>query len=645
MDAASKARKSPAGRAAGSSEEQRKFRPAALRLVGGGLLLVLLVCAVYAPVYDAGYIWDDDDYVTENPNLRTGEGLERIWLQPSSLPQYYPLVHTSFWLEYRLWKLEPFGYHLVNVLLHGLNALLLWIVLLRLRVPGAFWAALLFALHPVQVESVAWITERKNVLSGAFFLLALLAYLRFALPERGSPTGERPGRPGRYWLLAFVLFVAALLSKSVTVSLPAVLLLILWWKQGRLGLRDLVPLLPLFAVGLGMASVTVWLERHHVGAMGVEWSFSLLERCLIAGRALWFYALKLFWPAPLIFNYPRWEIDAAQPLAYLYPAGVLVVLAALWGARQRLGRGPLVAVCLFAGMLLPALGFFDIYPMRYSFVADHFQYLASIGLIVLLVGALFSTPALQRGPEGGASSIVLAALCCGAALLSFQQSRIYADAETLWLDTVQKNPQSWMAYYHLGWLNNRAGNWSAAEDFYRKAIDHSRPPNRHHAMAMNNLAMVLARKGDPDQAEAFYRRALAVAPDFATALNNLGSLLRDRQRCDEALAQLDRAVQIDGTQADYHNNRGSSLACLGRLDAAEQAFLLALSLDPDNPAAHYNLANVYGRAGRYPEAERHLDEVVRIGIADPSRLRSVAAAYRRLQRPEKAAALLQRLQQ
>ncbi|MHC4920438.1 MAG: hypothetical protein ACYTKC_12690, partial [Planctomycetota bacterium] len=350
----------------------------------------------YTPaIFQGGFIWDDDDYVQKNEVLRTGEGLALIWTEPMSIPQWYPLVHTTFWVEFQWWGLNPLGYHLTNVLIHIASTVLLFFVLRRLAVPGALLAAAVFGLHPVMVESVAWITERKNVLSLFCYLAALLCYLRFerldtadrdtADPNATAPPGPRPWK---YHALALVLFACALLSKTVTCSMPAVVLLLIYWKRGRIRWPELWPTLPLFAVAVPLALYTAHLEEVRVGAVGPEWDLSLAERVLVAGRAIWFYAHKLVWPGELVFIYERWQLDAGATWQWVFPVGVVVALVGLFLRRHRIGRGPVVAACIFCGTLTPALGFFSVYPMRYSFVADHFQYHASIALIALLTAAL-----------------------------------------------------------------------------------------------------------------------------------------------------------------------------------------------------------------------------------------------------------------
>jgi len=429
----------------------------------GACGLVLLVLAAYAPVWRAGYIWDDDAHIINNSTLHNLPGLRRIWLQPHATPQYYPLVHTTFWCEYHLWGLHPLGYHLTNVLLHAANALLLWCLLRRLGLPGAWWIAGLFALHPVHVESVAWVTERKNVLSAFCYLLSFLAWLRCWPAEESRPRQARP-RAALHWIfygLSLLLFLCALLSKTVTCSLPVMFLLVRWWKQGRVSRGYALAIVPFLALGLPLALHTVSLEKYHVGAIGEEWSWSYAERALIAGRALWFYAGKLLFPWRLTFMYPRWQISGTAWWQYLFPAGVLAVLTALYVWRRRLGRGPLVAVLFFIVTLVPALGFFNVYPMRYSFVADHFQYLASVGLLVLAGAA--SHAVLARMSSSGRGLVCGLGLTC-LGVLTWQQARVYRDTLTLWNDTLAKNPNCWMAYNNRGVARLKLGQAEEALD-------------------------------------------------------------------------------------------------------------------------------------------------------------------------------------
>ena len=525
------------------------------------LLLVAAVILVYQPVWHAGFIWDDNDYVTENRTLRDLDGLRQLWFKVGATPQYYPLVHTTFWLEYHVWGLNPSGFHLVNVLLHATGALLLWGVLKRLQLPGAWLAAAIFALHPVQVESVAWITERKNVLSGVFYFAAALAYLRFF--ER-SDAGERGLRRWGGYILALVLFAAAMLSKTVTCSLPAALLLVRWWKKGRLHAGDILPLAPFFIIGGGLAWLTVHMERNTVGASGPDWSLSLLERCLIAGRALWFYAGKLVWPARLTFVYPRWEVSTAMGWQWLFPFTALAVVAVLWFGRKRIGRGPLVAVLFFAGTLLPALGFINVYPMRFSFVADHFQYLASVGLITLGAAGLY-----RLGPRQG-----LAVWPLALAVLAWQQAHLYRDLETLWRDTLARNPACWIAH--------------------------------------NNLGRLLLNTGRGDEAMVHFRQTFQIKPDYADAYYNLGTALAGKGQLQEATSCFEKALRINPDLAQAHYNLATALVRLDRPEEAAEQYRSVLRRQPDFTEAHFQLALTLSRLGRAKEAAAQYRQVLKL---------------------------------
>jgi tetratricopeptide (TPR) repeat protein len=509
---------------------------------GPAAALVVLAALAYGPVLRAGFVWDDDVLVTKNALLRGWDGLAAIWLRPGSTLQYYPLTFTSWWAQYHAWGLVPVGYHVVNVVLHGTSAAVLWLVLLHLGIPGAWTAAAVFALHPVHVESVAWVSELKNVQSGLFYLLAALAYLRWALPDDAAPRA-------RLYALSLVCFSCALLSKTVTCTLPAALALVVWWKSGRVSRRQALGLVPLVAVGALAASVTAWLERHYVGAAGEEWTLSFPARCLVAGRALWFYAAKLVWPSGLSFVYTRWTIDPSVGWQWIFPLAAVAVVVVLAVLARRVGRGPLVAVLLFVVTLAPALGFADVYPMRYSFVADHFQYLASIALIAPLVA--LGTMTIRRIAPA-AERPVAAVLVVALAILVSRQARVYETPEALWRATLAHTPSAWMAH--------------------------------------NNLGLVLEESKRLDEAAEHFREAIRLRPAYAEALYNLGNVLAAQGRLAEAAEQYGRALALDDRFAVVHNNLGNVLVMLGRVAEGRRHYVRALELDPGYTAARENLA-------------------------------------------------------
>jgi len=608
------------------------------------LALFGLLVAAYIPSLRGGFIWDDDGYVTANQTLRTLAGLWRIWFDPSATPQYYPLVHTTFWFEYHIWGLHAFGYHAVNLGLHATSAVLLYCLLTRLELPGAWIAAAIFALHPVEVESVAWITECKNVLSTMFYLGASLAFLRFASVESaGGPERRR----WSCYFLSLILFVAALFSKSVTCSLPAAMLLVAWWKGGRLRWNDIWPLAPFFMLGAGSGLATAWLEKHHVKAEGADWSLNLIERVLIAGRAMWFYAAKLVWPAHLTFSYPRWHIDAGVWWQWLFPAGALGVVRVLWAARNRIGRGPLAAVLFFIGTLGPALGFVNIYPMRYTFVADHYQYLAGIGLIALCgVG-------LNRIPRW-VVSLLLATL----AGLTWQQGHIYRNIETLWQDTLTKNPESWLAHDNFGETLLAKKQFDEALGHFRDALR----VNQRDVVAWFNsgcallgerklddaiqsfqeavrvrpqfdraqyyLGLALARRGRVDEAINAYQKALEINPAESAVLSSLANALMAKGRFDQAAARLRAAIRLHPDVAALHSNLGLALSYGGQSDEAIREYQQSLKLNPDSAEAHGDLGMILFKKGLLDEARTQFEEVVRLSPNDAAARATLGTALR-----------------
>ena len=591
-------------RAVSSTSIQSRLRDERPRAFLAGLLLGLLPVVVYAPVLWAGFIWDDNVYVTGNATLRSLPGLRDIWFVPRSIPQYYPLVHTTFWVEYQLWGLWPAGYHAVNVALHATSAILLWRVLLRLRLPGAWWAAAVFALHPVMSESVAWVTERKNVLSLALALASMLAYLRFAPLDRASGAEAPEQRSRAAYFLSLLLFVGALLSKTVVCSLPAVLLVVVWWKRGRVTWRDVRPLLPFLAFGLALAVITVWLERHHVGARDAEWALTPVDRILIAGRALWFYAGKIFWPHPLIFFYPRWTIDAHAAWQYAFPVAALAVAGGLWLARARIGRGPLATLLIFAGVLTPALGFFDVYPFRYSFVADHFQYHASIALICAATAFVVGTRA-----TGSARRLGLVAVLIVLGALTLRQVRIYHDLETLCRDTIERNPGAWQAYSILAnELADAGRNDEAIQVASQGALAAPQVAEAHNtlgAMWMRSTTRAGVTLVRLDHAIAAFRSALRVDPNYEETFFNLAQALTAAGRHPEAAEYFARAIGAHPEDVQSRVGLGRSLLALGEPERAEEQFLTALRIDPASAEAHYELGGIAMDRRNFGEARDH----------------------------------------
>lgn len=503
------------------------------------LFLLAITFVAYQPVWHAGFIWDDDSFLTNNTVIRDPHGLYRLWFTAST-PDYFPLTSSMLWLEWRIWGSNPLGYHLVNVLLHALSAVLLWRVIQRLRIPGAILAAALFALHPVNVESVAWITERKNTLAMFFYLATLPAWLKF------EDSGRR-----RWYGLALAAFALALLSKTAVVPLPIVLLAIAWWRRGRIGWQDARRIAPFLVIAAALGLVTVWFQSQKAIGPDVVRTDDFWSRLAGAGWAVWFYLYKAVLPLKLAFIYPRWQNDPRNLWSYVPLALLVATLVLCWRLRRSWSRAVFFALAYFVLLLLPVLGFVNIYFMRYSLVADHWQYFAIIGPVAL-AAAWIRNPALAA-----AILLVLGAL-------TWRQCGDYVDEETLWQATLRLNPECWVAH--------------------------------------GNLGDMLAQKGMADQAIGQYQTALRLQPDYAVGHNNLGIALGRKGRTDDAIAEFQRAVELDPKYAAARNNLGNSLLEKGRADEAIIQYQQALQLKPGDGFAHVNLGIAFQKTGRAGEA-------------------------------------------
>ena len=554
------------------------------------LIFIVTVCA-YLPAFSGGFIWDDSGHVTRT-DLQSLGGLYRIWFEIGATQQYYPLLHSAFWLEHLAWGESPLGYHMLNVVLHAATAGLFGLLLSRLAVPGAKLAAMLFALHPVCVESVAWIAEQKNTLSAVLYLASALAYLNFDQTRRG-----------KHYAWATGFFILALLTKTVTASLPAALLVIFWWQRGRLTWRrDAMPLLPWFILGTATGLFTAHFERTLIGAQGTEFTFTLVERSLLAGRIFWFYLGHLAWPLDLMFVYPRWTVDSAVWTQWVFSAGAIALLLGLIKAQHH-SRGPLAAVLLFTGTLFPVLGFVNVYPFIFSFVADHFQYLASLAIFAAVAAAL--TTWCARLPRWGGFTIQVTLLCALGAL-TWAQCGIYHDSETLYRATLDKNPACWMAHNNLAITLADSGRVEEAIGHLKFALK-LRPD---YPQALNNLGDDLTRLGRAHEALPYLEHALVLQPKYLEAHENLGNALLTETRMAEAITQYEQALVINPQYPEGERNLGLGLAAAGRTNEAISHFEKAVRLKPDFPEAELNWATALTLTNRFPEAMSHFGRAI-----------------------------------
>lgn len=523
-------------------------------------VIMLLTLLVYIPAMQAGFIWDDDMFLTRNPLIKAHDGLYRLWFTKEA-PDYFPLVSTSLWLEWRLWGMNATGYHVVNIILHAINSVLILLVLRGLKVPGAWLAALIFAVHPVNVESVAWITERKNTQSMVFYLLAILSYLKF---ERNE------SKPWYFLSLGFFLF--ALLSKTSVVMLPVVLLGFAWWQRGIITRTDLIRSVPFFILSLVLGLVTVWFQ-YDIGVDIVR-TDSFFVRFAGAGWAVWFYLYKALIPHELSFVYPQWDIDESLIVSYLPIILLLGCLLVFWRHRTSWGKPFLFGLGYYVATLFPVLGFLNIYFMKYSPVADHWQYISIIGLIALVVG-------VGRHLINQSGLILLKSALCGTlfficllSVMTWKQQHIYVDDGTLWNDTLAKNPDAWMAH--------------------------------------NNLGIVLDKQGRTEEAIAHFSNAVRIKPDYADAHFNLGLSLAEQGRFQKAIHHYSEALFIKPGYVNVHFNLAIALAKLERVEEAMHHYSMAVRINPNHAKAHNNLGVLHAEEGRLKEAIHHFSEALRI---------------------------------
>jgi Flp pilus assembly protein TadD len=596
--------KSSEPQADGSASERS---PALHRDWIGGLSLMLAVFLTYQPVWYSGFIWDDFKLLLANPCVVGPLGLKQIWT--TNAADICPLTMTTFWAEHALWGIEPLGYHLVNVFLHGACAVALWRVLRALRVPGAWLGAALWALHPMQVESVAWISELKNTQSGLFFLLSILFFVRWL---RARDSDQPAGNGWNYgWILLFPALAMA--SKSSTVILPVVLGLCVWWIEGRWHWRNLTSLAPVFLLSIAATVASLWTEGLQLAAItDLQSTRTWPERLVTAGTAVWFYLGKWLWPHPLVLIYPHRELDAGRWASYLPLLAVIIILLAFWCKRESWARAGFFVFAYFLVALLPALGFVDNIIFHHSPVFDHFQYLAGMGLAALAGAALAIVAPFLARRNRWLQPGLCAALLLAFGWLSWQRAWAFESEATIWSDTLAKNPESWAAHNNLGIALFQSGKLDEAIAQYHKALE----INPRLADAYNGLGLAFFQRGELDDAIAQYHKALEINPQLARTHYNLGKALVRKGQVPEAIAEFQKVMKINPFLAEAHNDLGTVYLQKGQLDTAIEEYQVALVIDPNLALAHYNLGMAFSQKGQADAALTQYQKAVTLDPTD-----------------------------
>ncbi|MFH1519966.1 MAG: tetratricopeptide repeat protein [Candidatus Omnitrophota bacterium] len=555
--------------------------------------IIFLCLIIYGPSLGNGFIWDDDTHFYKNPLVQSNQGLKNIWFTHQTF-QYYPLVFTAFWIEHKIWGFHPFGYHLVNLLFHILNALLLFWIVRKLYPRIAFVVALLFAIHPIQVETVAWITELKNLLVLAFFLLTILAYLRF------DRTQKR-----KHYLQTIALFICALLSKTIAVCFVAVPILYAWWKKGRVRRREVRLSIPFMLIGFIAAINGLYLELYQVRARDA-WSLSFLERFVLSGRILLFYIYKLCLPFKFMFFYPRWTIDAGQWWQWLFPFASMLLLVLLVYYRRRIGRGAPTLFLFYIISIFPVLGFINVYGMKFSFVADHFSYLSTPALLLLLCGGVvflfdklkqkLPLLTLTRFRIFAQSILVIVIVSMGTKSMALTKS--YKNDVILWEDLIRKNPKTWIAYNNLGTAYSDIGKKEEAARLFKKAIE----LNPDCIIAYYDLANLYKDSGKTEEAIILYKKVIKIKPDYIEAYNNLGNTYNDIGEHKTAITLYKKAIEINPSFAEAYYNLGNAYSNISDSKAAIASYRKAIEFNLNHADVHNNLGNIYSYIGEYKTA-------------------------------------------
>jgi tetratricopeptide (TPR) repeat protein len=631
---------------------------------GWSLVLVGVAVLAYLPAINGGFVWDDDATLTNNPLIKASGGLFRFWCTTEP-KDYWPVTYSALWLEWRLWGMHALGYHATNLTLHVVESVLLWAILRRLRIPGALLAAFIFAVHPVNVESVAWIAQQKTLLAMLFFLASIYCFLMTdpAVPA-GSGRLYRCGAGKWYWL-SLVTFALGMASKGSIAMLPVALLGLVAWRR-RLRVGDIMAILPFFVISAVLVVVNIWFQRHGVNTP--IRNASPAERILGAGAAIWFYLFKAVLPINLIPIYPQWQVRADNLWWWLPLLAAVGMTALLWRRRDHGTRSALFAWCYFCVMLAPVLGLKDVYFMKYSLVADHYEHLAIIGFVAFLSACLALAWRHLSPALGSAARFLVAGLIGVLGAMTWQHCQVYGDIDKFYQTTLARNPSCWMAYNNYGGVMTERGRLPEAIALFKESLRfESELPETHYNMgviyyklgnmeeaiasyrnalrinplypeAYFNLGLALAHSGRLEEAIANYDQALKIKPDYAGAQAALGSALAGMGRLPEAIDHYEAALKIDPSDAVCHYNLGIALFGLGRLDEAMASFEKALQIRSDYADAHNNFGVALASANRLPEAVAQFREALRINPNDAGIHHNLGRALHDLGRTEEASA-------
>ncbi len=593
------------------------------RVIIPALAMLMCILLVYYPLHAAGFIWDDGYWILNNPAMHRWSDLGVIWFNPLMFIQYYPLSVTAYFLQYQLWGANALGYHIVSILLVFFNALILWRILLRLHLRAAWLAATLFAINPLVVESVAWVVEQKNLISGILVLGAAWGWIRFAGLDRPEDQLEsaEPVYKWKFYSVALLLYFLAVCAKTFVCALPAAILVLTWWKLGRISRKHVFASIPWFAISAGAGWMAAWRERYGAGAHGKPYHFTVFQHLVIAGKDIWFYVWKLLWPHPILMVYPRWHVHGFTTVDILYPIAAALVAVVCFAARKKCGRGLFAAVAIYVIMVSPALGFVAFAGMALTFVADHYFYLGCISLIVLLTqaGVMVSdsieshwparasrttariasrpdfTGSLSKFPVA-VSVIMLAAM----GTVSYAQCQYYVPPIEIWVHELRYDKQCFKAYESLalhdkahGHIHQEFANCQMALKL-TKGID----PAANYMLG----SLYLEQRHNIPMAMRYLRQSLMVDSYQAKAIVKLAYCYEQQGNWAMAVKDLRRGIGLMPSSSRLYLAFGLAQSHLGNTELAIKAYRDAMACDSHNVDARYNLAILLDKLGHWRQA-------------------------------------------
>ncbi len=544
-------------------------------------ILAVFVIWIYLPTLNGAFIWDDifliTNWAVQSESLG---GLASIWIEPEGI-DYFPITYTALWMQWIAFGNNTFGYHVVNVLLHLSSCFLLWILLTRLKLPGAWLSALIFGIHPVCVESVAWISEIKNTLSLPFFLLTCFFWIKHDDLKNDS-------RMSRYYIFSLVMFIVAMLAKPSVVATPFLALIYEWWKRGKVSLLGLYRTIPLFLIAFVIGLITLSFQWERAIGDYILPIEGVASRFAVAGMAIVFYFFKVIWPMNLMPMYPQWSIKPLQFWQLLPWAGILAFGTLMWMNRSGWGRHAIFAAGFFLTMLLPTLGFLDFAFMYISWVSDHFLYVPMIGLIAAVVAAGTVFFQIQKIPIKLGGTMCMSFLIIACTWISHSYANHWRNEEALWTYTLKKNDSAWQAHLALGGIELSKGKTVSA----LKHLERAGNLKPNDVRVQLGFANALLDNGKPQKAATVLEEIYKTHECNARLIGTLVVAWVQTGQNSKAIKASEKILAASPGNSAVRLELARALHNSGDIESAKKEYRILLEIDKHNQEAQKGLAEV-----------------------------------------------------